>query len=156
MIVTYVNRGEPVQVPSINACMHASLCIAMHESSPLTCPLLSGLVCLSDIQHMPYRFPAGADLKQHQTGCVAVQAHLSLVRSLAALWGLNEDQVQQYTVLNKPSMHISPADVSIGRAVLPKLASTSAQPGLTTPASSNKVRYTTQHIFSLYLLYDTN
>ncbi|KAL3144110.1 hypothetical protein ABBQ32_003901 [Trebouxia sp. C0010 RCD-2024] len=66
------------------------------------------------------------------------EAHLSLVRALAALWGLIEDQVQQYSVLNKPSMHISLADVSIGRAVLPMLASPTAQPGLTTPASASK------------------
>lgn len=62
-----------------------------------------------------------------------------MLRALAALWGLNEEQVQHYSALNKPLMHISQAEVSIGRAVLPMLVSQSTQPGLITPANSNKV-----------------
>lgn len=69
----------------------------------------------------------------------AVQARLSMLRALAALWGLSEEQVQHYSILNKPSLHISQAEVSIGRAVLPMLVSQSTQPGLITPANSNKV-----------------
>lgn len=62
-----------------------------------------------------------------------------MLRALAALWGMHEEQVQQYTALNKPSMHLSPAEVSIGRAVLPMLVSQSQQFSPITPANSNKV-----------------
>lgn len=74
------------------------------------------------------------------TNCAAaVQARLSMLRALAALWGLSEEQVQQYTALNKPSMHLSQTEVFIGRAVLPMLVSQSQQFSPATPANSNKV-----------------
>ena len=78
---------------------------------------------------------------------LTLQARLSLLRALAALWGLTEDQVQQYSVLNKPSLQTSQAEISLGRAILPALASQSIQPGLT-PASSNKVCHPCRHSFS--------
>lgn len=68
-----------------------------------------------------------------------MQARLSLLRALAALWGLTEEQVQQYNLLRKPTMQISRADISIGRARLPVLASQDKQPGLLVAANANKV-----------------
>ena len=76
--------------------------------------------------------------------CLTLQARLSLLRALAALWGLSEDEVKQYSVLNKPSLQTSQAKISIGRALLPALASQSIQSGLT-PASSNKVCQLCRH-----------
>ena len=74
-----------------------------------------------------------------------LQARLSLLRALASLWVLSEEQVQQYAVLNKPALQLSQAELCIGRALLPRAAAQGAQPGLAAAANSNKVIMTTTY-----------
>ena len=67
---------------------------------------------------------------------------MSLLRALAALWGLGDEQVQLYASLAKPSMHAGQVEVSIGRATLPHLAPPSAkQPASASMANANKVSF---------------
>ena len=71
---------------------------------------------------------------------VLLQARLSLLRALAAVWRVGEEQVQLYTALSKPSLHTSQTEATIGRAMLPVLTIHSKQPGLTSAPNSNRVR----------------
>ena len=64
---------------------------------------------------------------------------MSLVRALAAVWAVSEEQVQQHLVLTKPALQTSHSHVSIGRAVLP-LAAESTNSGMLSPANANQVR----------------
>ncbi|KAL0028971.1 hypothetical protein WJX77_009058 [Trebouxia sp. C0004] len=66
------------------------------------------------------------------------EARLSLLRALAAVWRVGEEQVQLYTALSKPSLHTSQTEATIGRATLPMLSTHSKQPGLTSAPNSNK------------------
>ena len=70
---------------------------------------------------------------------VGLQASLSLVRALAAVWAVSEEQVQHHICLTKPALQTSHSDVTIGRAVLP-LAAQSTNGGMLSPANANKVR----------------
>jgi len=89
-----------------------------------------------------------ADWKQHRLqvafdcnfAMVLLQARLSLLRALAAVWRVGEEQVQLYTALGKPSLQTSQTEATIGRATLPVLTTHSKQPGLTSAPNSNKVR----------------
>ncbi|KAL0049173.1 hypothetical protein WJX82_008148 [Trebouxia sp. C0006] len=66
------------------------------------------------------------------------EARMSLLRALAAVWQVGEEQVQLYTALRKPSLHTSQTEATIGRATLPVLSIHSKQPGLTSAPNSNK------------------
>ena len=70
---------------------------------------------------------------------VGLQASISLVRALAAVWAVSEEQVQQHLWLCKPALQTSHSDVTIGRAVLP-LAAQTTNGGMLSPANANKVR----------------
>lgn len=74
----------------------------------------------------------------HQLGVLLLQASISLVRALAAVWAVSEEHIQQHIVLTKPALQTSHSEVSIGRAVLP-LAAASSQGGMLSPANANKV-----------------
>ena len=71
---------------------------------------------------------------------------MSLLRALAAVWRVGEDQVQLYTSLSKPSLQTSPSEATIGRAVLPVLTLQAKQPSLTSATNSNKVQQS--HVLS--------
>lgn len=79
---------------------------------------------------------------------------MSLLRALAALWRVGEDQVQLYTSLSKPSLQTSPSEATIGRAVLPVLTTQAKQPSLTSATNSNKVQQShmssTPYLLKLY------
>ena len=66
------------------------------------------------------------------------EARLSLLRALAAVWGVGEEQVQLHTALNKPSLRLNQSEAIIGRATLPVLASQSQHSSLTA-TNTNKV-----------------
>lgn len=72
------------------------------------------------------------------THLALLQASMSLMRALATVWAVSEDQVQQHIALTKPTLQTSHTDVSIGRAVLP-LAVQTTNGGLLSPANANKV-----------------
>lgn len=54
---------------------------------------------------------------------MAVQARRKVLTAMLAVWALPEDVLEQYLVLSKPMIQDSSADVTVGRAVLPKTSS---------------------------------
>ena len=44
---------------------------------------------------------------------VFLQARMSLLRALAAVWRVGEEQVQLYTALRKPSLHTSQTEAPL-------------------------------------------
>ena len=84
---------------------------------------------------------------------VFLQARMSLLRALAAVWQVGEEQVQLYTALRKPSLHTSQTEATIGRATLLLLSIHSKQPGLTSAPNSNKVRSSSDQPCGLAVAY---
>ena len=84
---------------------------------------------------------------------VCLQARLSLLRALAAVWRVGEEQVQLYTSLSKPCLHTSQTEATIGRATLPVLSTHSKQPGLTSTPNFNKVRSPSVQLYGLAVVY---